>query len=138
MDKIVKTTFKGRCLYLNFSLEVMFDLIEKYGSVPAAIDKIEEDKPESVLVLNDIVRRLAIDGELCRRSYGYDHGEILEEDIIPDLRDCYPFEYVELKDAVMKAFMGGYNRETRDEASEVDTGLQKLNEKKTDSSPTGQ
>ena len=37
MDRMVKCTFNGREIYLNYSVGVMFEVIEKYGDVSTAL-----------------------------------------------------------------------------------------------------
>lgn len=43
MDRMVKCTFNGREIYLNYSVGVMFEVIEKYGDVSTALTYMQED-----------------------------------------------------------------------------------------------
>lgn len=130
MDKMIKTTFGKRELYLNYSIDVMFNVIEKYGSVSNALNIVEEDTRQGFAVTRHLGVMMARDGELVRRSLGYEPQPFFtEEDVCERIT---PYEYSEFRAAVVKAIAAGYGRETKDEAEEVDAGLQKLQQKKTE------
>ena len=112
---------------LNYSVEVMFKVNEKFGGVNKALDALENDTRESVKNVRWFAVELANDGELCRREAGYDRRDMLKlEDISMRMR---PLEYIQLKDAVVEAILAGYRQETESE-EEIDLGLAELNEKK--------
>lgn len=130
MDRIIQTKFGDRDVYLNYSIEVMFEVIEKYGDVKQALTLIGKDNKEGFAVTRHIGLMMARDGELCRRAAGLD-----PEHIIGTAEICEhisPYDYALFRDAVVEAIVAGYNRESKDEAGDVDVGLQQLNQKKTD------
>lgn len=130
MDKMVGLKFKGRNLTLNYSIEVMFDMAEKYGAIQNVLEIMGQETRESFEVIKWFLVRMANDGELVRRSGGYDPGVFLSEDDVTTQMGLH--EYAEIKNAVLAAITLAYNREIEAENEEVDVGLQELNEKKTD------
>jgi len=129
MDKMVKIELGGREVFLNYSMEVMFQVIEKYGAVKNALEKLEEDTREGFAVTKHLALLMAHDGELVRRTAGYDHSPFLaEEDVCVHMT---PHEFSLFRESVVKAIAAGYGRETKSENEEVDVGLQQLQQKKT-------
>lgn len=128
MDKMVKTVIGGRESWLNYSVEVMFDMAEKYGTIQNALELMQKDSREAFEVLRWFAVKMANDGELCRREQGFDPSPMLEEKKV-SLR-MKPVEYAALKEDVTKAVIRGYQRELQDESGEVDFGLQELEAKK--------
>ena len=128
MDRMVKTNIAGLERYLHYSMDVLFDVRDKYGSLDSLLDIIEKDDREAFEALTWITVRMANDGELCRRMQGYDHNEILKDEDVNTLMS--PYEYMALKNAVATAVHYGYQREIPDdEQKEIDLGLQELEEK---------
>lgn len=130
MDRIVQTKFGDQDVYLNYSIEVMFEVIEKYGDVKQALTLIGQDNKEGFAVTRHIGLMMARDGELCRRAAGHDPQPIIG--VAEICERISPYDYAQFRDAVVEAIVAGYNRENKEDASDVDVGLQQLNQKKTD------
>lgn len=129
MNRMIKTVINGKERYLNYSIEIMFEVERKYGGVNNALNLIEAENAEAFDAVRWFAVKMANDGELCRRSEGYDHCPMLEMDDIT--ARMHPLEYSELKGAVVKAIIAGYEREVADDdTKEIDIGLAELNEKK--------
>lgn len=127
MDKMYYTPIKGKLRPLNFSIDVMFDAAEKYGSMSEAFDIIEKENKESLNAIRWFLLRMANDAELVRRQEGYDQEEILTDE---DIQIRSPGMYAIYKNAVLEAVRIGYTREVEDPKQEVDLVLQELNAKK--------
>jgi hypothetical protein len=129
MDRLVHVTIAGKPRTLNFSIEVMFDMTDKFGSIQEALTKLGKNDREGFETLRWFAIRMANDGELVRREAGYDHEPLLEEkDVTARMK---PVDYEELKSAVVEAISMGYKREIEDKDVDVDLGLAELNQKKT-------
>lgn len=127
MDNMITAVINGEERPLNYSIEIMFKVNEKYGGVNQALNALEGDTPESVQAIRWFAVELANDGELCRREAGQDHRKMLTlEDISMRMK---PLDYMLLKNAVVNAIVAGYRREV-DSGEDVDLGLAELNEKK--------
>lgn len=127
MDNMTVAEINGEKRYLNYSIEVMFDMMDKYGNIRAALDVISGEDRASFEALRWFLVKMANDAELCRREVGYDHLAMLSEDDI-SLR-MSPLEYAVLKSAVVEAINRGYSRETNTN-QEIDLGLEELRAKK--------
>ena len=51
MDKLVPVVINGDAHYLNYSIEVMFDVNDKYGGIREALELMSGDKRESFEVV---------------------------------------------------------------------------------------
>lgn len=127
MDKMFYAPIKGKFRPLNFSIDVMFDAAEKFGSMSDAFDTIEKENRDGLNAIRWFMLRMANDAELVRRKEGYDHDEILKEE---DIEIPSPAYYAIYKNAVLEAIRLGYTREVEDPKEEVDLVLQEINEKK--------
>ena len=127
MDHMITAVINGKERYLNYSVEIMFKVIEKFGGINQTLDAIGQITREGFENLRWFVVELANDGELCRRDAGYDHEPMLTMDEI-SLR-MTPIEHALLLARVIKAVNVGYGHEIESE-EEVDLGLAELNEKK--------
>ena len=127
MDNMITAMINGEERPLNYSIEIMFKVNEKFGGVNQALNAIEGDTLESVQHVRWFAVELANDGELCRREAGYDPRKMLTLDDI-SMR-MKPLEYALLKSSVVNAIIAGYRREV-DSGEDVDLGLAELNEKK--------
>lgn len=127
MDNMITAVINGEERPLNYSIEIMFKVNEKFGGVNQALTAIEGDTLDSFQNVRWFAVELANDGELCRRRAGYDPRAMLTIDDI-SLR-MPPIEYVILKNAVVNAIVAGYKREINSN-EEVDLGLAELHEKK--------
>ncbi len=129
MDRMVTTCINGEPRELNYSVEVMFDVVDRFGTINKALEMIERDGLEAFEVVKWFALRMANDAELCRRDAGYDHKPMLDQSAI-SLR-IRPIDYELLKGAVVEAISRGYTREsTGTDQKEVDLGLAELQEKK--------
>ena len=110
-------------LLLHYSVDVMFDVNEEFGSLDAALDLLREPGRKGFETLLWFTRRLAREGELLRRGRGEAAGGMPPETEL-SLR-MQPLEAMELSAAVSDAIAMGYRREVpgRDE---VDLGLAEL------------
>ncbi|MBO6269460.1 MAG: hypothetical protein J6N19_10010 [Clostridium sp.] len=127
MDKMYYVVVNGKMRPLNWSMEVMFNTADKFGSVTDALNAITTETRESVAAIRWLLVQLVNDAELLRRTEGYEHDPLLtEEDIIIDR----PGKYQMYKEAILKAFDIGYEREVEDPKAEIDLGLAELNSKK--------
>lgn len=128
MDKMIPVVIAGRERLLNYSIEVMFDVNEKFGSVNTLLDLMQQNTRDGFEATKWLVLRMANDGELCRRAEGYDAVPMLtNDDISTRIR---PIDFAELVEAATDAVRLGYQRENQDEDQEVDIGLEELNAKK--------
>ncbi|MEG0913706.1 MAG: hypothetical protein RSG53_08875 [Oscillospiraceae bacterium] len=133
MDRVVMAKVNGREVTLNYSVEVMFGMTEKFGTLQAALDIISKDDREGFEALRWFFITMANDGELMRRYEGHDSQPMIEEkDITPRMK---PIDFQIMKQAVSDAISAGYICETQQKSSEVDEGLQELEQKKTDIAP---
>lgn len=128
MDRLVEVVIRGETRYLNYSVEVMFRVIEKYGSAQKMLEALLTPNTEAFETVRWLAVLMANDGELCRREAGYEKKPMLSaKDISPRMK---PWEYEEIHVAVTKAVNLGYQREVDDVDTEIDLGLEELNEKK--------
>lgn len=129
MDRITEVVIGGVKYHLNYSIAVMFDVVDKYGNINAAFDILAPDNRESFEALRWFFVKMANDAELCRRAAGYDRGPMLEEKDIT-LR-MSPLDYALMKAAVIDAVNRGYMREVEaGDDQDIDLGLEELRAKK--------
>lgn len=126
MDKMNYVPLKGKFRPLNFSINVMFDAADKFGSMAEAFNAIDKENRSGADAIRWFLVQMANDAELVRRKEGYDRGDMLEE---ADVVINTPADYRIFKQAVLKAIEIGYTCEVESE-EEVDLGLRELNEKK--------
>ena len=136
MDRYVEHEINGKIYTLHFSIAVMFDLIDRYKNTGEVFDILGGSNKEAFETLRWLTLQLARDGELLRREQGYDPLPFITEADL-SLR-MPPFEYIALREAVMKAISLGYQADMREENAEIDLGLQELREKKTEDAGSGQ
>lgn len=128
MDRVVQVVIKENAYTLNYSVAVMFNMTDKFGTIQKALDALAQGGKAGFEALQWFLLKLAEDGELARREMGYESAAFLQiEDISPRMK---PLEYEELKGAVVAAITMGYQREVEEDDGEIDLGLQELNEKK--------
>lgn len=126
MDKMNYAPIKGKFRPLNFSINVMFDAADKFGSMSKAFSIIDKENREGAEAICWFLVQMANDAELVRRQEGQDHGDMLSDsDVVID----NPAIYRVYKSAVLKAIEIGYTCEIEND-NEVDLGLQELNQKK--------
>lgn len=129
MNRMAPALIAGKERQLNYSIEVMFNMREKFGSLDHAFDVLGGDDIEAFEAVRWFAVAMANDAELCRRDAGYDPQPMVSEDDI-SLR-IQPLEFAQLRDAVIDAITLGYKRELVNEDEEVDVGLEELRSKKT-------
>ena len=127
MDTMIHAVINRKVYPLHYSIEVMFDVNEKYGSIQNALEILERDGRDSFDALRFLAVAMQNDAELCRRAEGYDNAPMLEEKDI-SLR-MNPAAYLALKMAVSQAVSAGYKQEKKTEDEEVDLGLLELSKK---------
>ena len=128
MDKMVQAVIGSQTYEFNYSIEVMFDMRDKFGDIQSALNVIEQDDREAFEAVRWFAVHMAQDGELCRRADGRDPRPMPDEkSFTVRMR---PLDYQHLKQAVVDAITLGYQRENADEDEEVDLGLEELNQKK--------
>ncbi|MBD5356512.1 MAG: hypothetical protein HDR88_06100 [Bacteroides sp.] len=106
----------------------MFQLDEQFGSVQGLVDAIQSSGRDGVSAACRAAAILAEQGELARRSLGYDAEPIVSADEI--MASMSPSDVIALKLAIPAAISLGYGREVKPENDEVDLGLAELNAQK--------
>ena len=128
MDRIVECKINGETRYLNYSIAVMFEMADKFGTIQKAFERMAQQGKDGFETTKWFAIACANDGELCRRQQGYEQMPLLtSKDITMRIS---PAEYDQLQAAIIDATTRGYKREVVDEDEEVDLGLQELSEKK--------
>lgn len=126
--KAVRLTLAGRERRLCLTVEAMFQLQDLYGGSGELLDLIQENTREGFAAACKAAAVLAEQGELVRRSLGYDPEPMASaEDIAATTA---PSELAALKLAIPAAISLGYGREVEPENGEVDMGLAELSEQK--------
>ena len=134
MDPHVEFDYRGRRVTLLYSMDVLFDASEKFGTVRDMLDLLGRESREGVEAVRWLILRMAHEGELARRENGETPQPDLPADWIP-VR-IRPAEYLLLRDACMQAVEQGYRREEQDdEETEIDEGLAELQAKKAGDGP---
>lgn len=128
MDRMTKITINGIERCLNFSIEIMFDVNDKFGGVQSLLDVLTKKDREAIAAVRWCAVRLINDGELCRRESGYDPLPMMNEKDISARMNPADFETV--RAAVVAAITAGFKREVTAENEERDLGLEELNAKK--------
>lgn len=126
--KPVQITLGGAECWLLYNIDAYLTLNAKYENV---VEKINEGaSAESVERLADCVAVMAEQGELLRRSLGYDKQRIVSADIVR--ATITPRRFIELRDAVMRAMVQGlaYDKDDDEDSGDIDLTLLEL-EKKT-------
>lgn len=126
--KAVKITLAGRERYLAYTVEAMFQIQEQFGAPTELIEATQNDGREGCAAACRAAAILAEQGELARRSLGYDPEPMISEaDILANLT---PGDIAALKLAIPSAMTLGFGREVEPENDEVDLGLAELNAQK--------
>lgn len=135
MDPHVELEYRGQPVTLLYSMDVLFDASERFGSVRDMLTLLGAESREGFEAVRWMFMRMAHEGELARRENGEKPREDLPEDLIP--QRLRPGEYTIIRDACTKAVELGYRREEDDEeAAEEDEGLAELRAKKAGDAPT--
>ena len=126
--KAVKIKLAGRELHLAFTVEAMFQVQDQFGGSSELIEAMKDGGREGALAACRAAAIMAEQGELGRRSLGYDPGPMVEVDAI--MATMTPGEAVALKMAIPAAISLGFGREVEPENDEIDLGLAELNAQK--------
>lgn len=126
--KAVKFHLAGRERYLTFTVEAMFQVEEQFGGPSELLDAMQNNGREGFSAACRAAAILAEQGELARRSLGYDPGPMPDEAAIA--ASIQPGEIAALKLAIPAAMSLGFGREVEPENDEVDLGLAELNAQK--------
>lgn len=127
MDNMISAVINSKTKPLHYSIEVMFAVNEKYGSVQNALELLQHDNKEGFEAARFLAVAMANDAELCRRAEGYDHAEMLDEKDL-SLR-MKPAAYVALRNAICQTITEGYRQEQKEDDEETDLGLLELRKK---------
>ena len=128
--RAIRVTVGGRVLYLAYNCEAMFTLEEMAGDTAELFGKMQPNNRAGVAVLTQAAAILAEQGELIRRSLGYDKAPIITPEQLAAI--ATPRELLELKNAIPKAIHYGLALEIGpEEGEEIDLGLLELQQKKT-------
>ena len=126
--KAVKVSLAGRERYLAFTVEAMFQIEEKFGGSGELLEAMKDSGREGFSAACRAAAILAEQGELARRSLGYDPQPLVEAEVIA--ASMTPSEIAGLTLDIMAAVSLGYGREVEPEQDEIDLGLAELNEQK--------
>lgn len=126
--KAVKLTLAGRERYLTFTVEAMFQIQEQFGGPTELIEAVQDGGRAGFSAACKAAAILAEQGELARRSLGYDPEPVADEAAIA--ASLSPGEIAALKLAVPAAMSLGFGREVEPDDDEVDLGLAELNAQK--------
>lgn len=131
MDRMVAATICGVKRYLNFSVAVMFDAMDEFGSVNKLLELVQKESVDGFKAVAWVLVRMANDGELVRRAQGYDKQPLMKESDI-SMR-MHPLEFAEMQKAAADAIVAGYKREhvRGENGEEVDLVLEEIEQKKT-------
>lgn len=126
--KAIKIALAGRERHLSFTVEAMFQLDERFGGMQGLVDAVQNPGRDGFTAACQVASILAEQGELGRRSLGYDPEPMVSaEDIAASMS---PSDLAALKLAIPAAIALGYGREVEPENDEVDLYLQELNAQK--------
>lgn len=126
--KAVRVELAGRVRYLTYTVEAMFQLQEEFGSASDLLEAMRDNGRNGFSASCKAAAILAEQGELARRSLGYDAEPIADAKDIAATLD--PAGIAGLKLAIPSALALGYGREVAPENDEVDLGLAELNAQK--------
>lgn len=126
--KAVKLDLAGRTQHLAFTVEAMFQLEEQFGGIQQMVEAVQDSGREGIAAACRVAAILAEQGELGRRSLGYDPEPIVSADEI--LASMMPSDMIALKLAIPAAISQGYGREVVLDDDEIDVGLAKLRAQK--------
>ncbi|MBD5098290.1 MAG: hypothetical protein HDT35_01855 [Clostridiales bacterium] len=126
--KVVKFDLAGRTCYLSYTVEAMFQVEEVFGNVHGLIDAIQASGRDGFSAACRAAAILAEQGELARRSLGYDPEPIVSADEI--MASMMPSDVTALKLAISQTVSLGYGRDVVPENDEIDVGLAEIRAQK--------
>lgn len=125
--RAVKINLAGRELHLAFTVEAMFQIQDKFGGSGELVEAIRDGGREGFRAACCAAAILAEQGELARRSLGYDPEPMADAEAIA--ASMTPSDIPVLKTAIPTALSLGYGRDVEAE-DEIDLGLAELNAQK--------
>lgn len=126
--KAVKINLAGRERHLAFTVEAMFQVQEQFGGPGELIDAMQDNGREGFSAACKAAAILAEQGELARRSLGYEAEPMADAAAIA--ASLQPSGVAAVKLAVSSAMALGFGREVEPENDEVDLGLAELEAQK--------
>lgn len=130
--RAVKINLASRELHLAFTVEAMFQIQDKFGGSGELVEAIRDGGREGFHAACCAATILAEQGELARRSLGYDPGPMADAEAIA--ASMTPSDIPALKTAIPAALSLGYGRDVEAE-DEIDLGLAELNAQKKPGDP---
>ncbi len=127
--KAVKIELAGRERYLCFTVEAMFQVEERFGGAGNLMEALGAGGREGFAAACGAAAILAEQGELARRSLGYDPEDLADEQAIVGY-PMSPSELAALTEGIARAIALGYGREVEPEDDEIDLGLAELDAQK--------
>ena len=126
--KAIEYKLNEETYYLVFNGAAMFEFDDHFGGAGNLLDAVKTVKKDTIERLCEATAILAEQGELVRRTLGYDKGPIPTLEQIKTV--ATPLDVIGMRTAVINAVMAGYGREI--EADEdTDLVLLELSQKKT-------
>lgn len=125
--KAVKRELAGRECHLAFTVEAMFQIEEAFGGPAQLLETMQRGGREGTAAACRAAAILAEQGELARRSLGYDPRPMVSAEDIASILS--PIGVTELSMAVMSSISLGYGREVEEDGA-VDLGLAELEAQK--------
>lgn len=126
--RAVKFSIEEREYFLLFNARSMFAIDEVYGGASKLMEQAQESSGRGLDTLCQATAILAEQGELARRTLGYDHGHWPDGERWAVLAS--PLDVAQMRAALWRAIALGYGREVQPEG-DVDLGLVELAQKKT-------
>ena len=128
MDKMTRIKINGVERYMNFSIETLFDVNDKFGGVQQLLAELSQKNKNAIEATCWCAEKFINDGELCRRAAGYDKNALIsEKELSARMR---PADFETIRAAVIKTITIGFEREITADDEERDLGLEELNAKK--------
>lgn len=128
--KAVKATLAGEDYYFLFNGAAMFAIEDEFGGASKLFDTIQKNSREAFDAMCRAAVILGEQGELARRSYGYDHGAMPTVERMEV--EMTPADIITLRSKIVNAVVLGFGRDVKEEG-DVDLGLVELQQKKTKS-----
>ena len=127
MDRTEKAFINGKQYTLNYGVDVMWAVEDKFKNVSTVMKSIASQTREGFDTLRWLAVKMANNGELLRRQQGCEKQPFLsEKEIQPTMS---PGEFIPLYRAVVSAVQKGYEQEIDNPNEDYDLGLAELREK---------
>ncbi len=124
MERSVEIKIKEHTYALVYTVGVMFDAMEHFDDA-SIIEAINMPRKQGLENLLWLASAMSAAGEALRQENGHDAQLIIKPDTF--FKGLLPFEFVELKTAVLKAIKLGYIRDIKE--GEIDLVLADLQKK---------